>query len=69
MRSEEEKILNFYRKHIKESAKELKEEMENLSLNDRARLFAFLQTRDVNLYRSVETLFYGNEQKGAEDER
>ena len=51
----ENSILEFFRDAIKHP-QELKEHLKEMNLNDRARLLAFLQMRDKDLYSKVEKL-------------
>ena len=52
----EQEILDFYNREIENP--DLKEELDNLTLSEKARLLAFVQLRDKELYSKLEKLIF-----------
>ena len=52
----EQEILDFYNREIENP--DLKEELDNLTLSEKARLLAFTQLRDKELYSKLEKLIF-----------
>jgi hypothetical protein len=57
MKTNEKNILDYFEEAVKHPDN-LRENIENTNLSDRARLLAFLQTRDSKLYKKVKEVMY-----------